>query len=187
MKTITVRDAAFFFSMSEEGRETYTNDPSDAGGPTKWGVALNFNRHVIPDKDGNGFIDARDVQLLTEDDARRIYTTVYWIPNKCDLLPEPLAFIFADMVFNPGPGAAPKLLQQSLNTLGARLSVDGKIGPATLSALASTDLSRLLPELATQRQRYYTTRPQWQRYGLGWTRRTMRCLAAATRILTEAE
>lgn len=186
MTNITVRDAAFCFSMDEEGREKYTDDPNDAGGPTKWGVALNFNRHVIPDKDGNGVINARDVQLLTEVDARGVYTKVYWIPNKCDMLPDPLAFMFADMVFNPGPGAAPKLLQQSLNTLGAHLMVDGKIGPATMAALASTDLSRLLPELAAQRQRYYTTRPQWERYGLGWTRRTMRCLAAATRILTEA-
>ena len=24
--------------LIREGRDTYTNDPSDAGGPTKWGI-----------------------------------------------------------------------------------------------------------------------------------------------------
>ena len=43
---------AFGFSMSEEGRDKYTDDHRDAGGPTKWGMALNYNRDIIPDKDG---------------------------------------------------------------------------------------------------------------------------------------
>lgn len=184
MENPSIVQLAFAFSMNEEGREKYTNDPRDAGGPTKYGIALNYNRSVIPDKDGNGVIDARDVQLLSESDARTIYQTVYWTPNKCDALPPALAFMFADMVFNPGPGAAPKLLQKSLNqACNVILSVDGKIGPATLAAVCGADLSRLLPELASQRALYYVTRPGWQTYGTGWTRRTMRCLACATSIL----
>ena len=69
---------AFDFSMQEEGGATYTNDPEDPGGPTKWGVALNFNRGAIPDKNGDGKIDAADVRLLTREDAMRIYRQNYW-------------------------------------------------------------------------------------------------------------
>ena len=184
MSGITPLALAFAFSMQEEGRARYTDDPRDSGGPTKYGICLNYNRNVIPDKDGNGAIDARDVQQLTEDDARRIYETVYWTPNKCDRLPAPLALMYADMVFNPGPGAAPKLLQHALNEVcGARLVVDGKIGPATLAAVERAALELLLVELASQRQRYYASRSKWSVYGNGWTRRTMRCLATAHRLM----
>lgn len=177
-------DLAFNFSMDEEGRARYTDDPRDAGGPTKYGIALNYNRSVIPDKDGNGVIDAKDVQLLSEEDARKIYLSVYWKPNKCDALPPALSIMYADMVFNPGPGAAPKLLQAALNACGAKLVVDGKLGAQSLAAANAADLSKLLPELAAERQRYYVTRPKWDTYGKGWTRRTMRCLACCTRVLS---
>lgn len=186
MSEITPLALAFAFSMQEEGRARYTNDPRDPGGPTKYGIALNYNRTVIPDKDGNGVIDARDVRQLTEDDARRIYETVYWTPHKCDRLPAPLAVMYADMVFNPGPGAAPKLLQQALNeACGARLAVDGKIGPATLAAVERARLEPLLVELAAQRQCYYAGRPGWGTYGKGWTRRTLRCLTATYSMIRE--
>ena len=68
---------AFGFSMGEEGRDKYTNDPRDAGGPTRWGMALNYNRDIMPDKDGNGVIDAADVKLLTEADALAMYEKRY--------------------------------------------------------------------------------------------------------------
>lgn len=184
MPNSEVLSLAFAFSMGEEGGERYTDDPRDAGGPTKYGVCLAYNRAVIPDKDGNGVIDARDVQALTEADARRIYETVYWAPHKCDRLPGPLALMYADMVFNPGPGAAPKLLQQALNAVRREtLAVDGKIGPATLAAVERADLESLLVELAARRQGYYASRPQWAVYGNGWTRRTLRSLTAAQRLL----
>lgn len=178
-----VLELAFTFTMREEGAERYTDDPRDPGGPTKYGIALNYNRKVIPDKDGNGVIDARDVQRLTEEDARRIYETVYWTPNKCDRLPAPLALMYADMVFNPGPGAAPRLLQEALNeACGAKLTVDGVVGAATLAAAGRAELNVLLPELAARRQRYYVSRSGWNAYGNGWTRRVMRCLCAAQRL-----
>lgn len=181
-----VRALAFDFTMAEEGREKYTDDPRDPGGPTKYGVALNYNRDVIPDKDGNGVIDARDVKLLDEADARRIYTEKYWKPNRCDAMPGPVAFMYADMVFNPGPGAAANLLQKSLVALGASIAVDGRVGPATLAAMGQVwlkDPAALLAELTARRQQYYGTRGGFATYGLGWARRSDRCLTAALRLL----
>ena len=98
---------SFHFTMDEEGGETYTNDPRDPGGPTKYGVALNFNLGTIPDKNGDGKITALDVQLLEEADALVIYRDRYWRPGKCDALPDALALAHADTLYNIGPGAAP--------------------------------------------------------------------------------
>ena len=105
---------AFRFTMDAEGGATYTNDPRDPGGPTKYGVALNFDRGSIPDKDGDGDVDARDVQLLEEADALVIYRDRYWRPGKCDALPDALALAHADTLYNIGPGAAPRILQRAL-------------------------------------------------------------------------
>ncbi len=176
-------DLSFRFSMGAEGNDTYTDDPDDPGGPTKYGFALNYNRNILPDKDGNGRIDATDVKLLTGEDARTLYEEGYWRRYGCASLPGPLAFLYADMVFNPGPGIAPKLLQRSLCALGSSVTVDGIIGPATLEAVHAADGAALLVELSAQRLRYYGTRGSYGKYGLGWDRRAARCLGMALGIL----
>lgn len=181
---------AFAFSMREEGGDAYTDDPRDPGGPTKYGVALHYNRESIPDKDGDGNIDADDVKLLEEADALALYRDRYWTPAGCDALPGALAFMYADMVYNPGPGAAPKLLQKACNAcdnLGGRLAVDGRVGPKTLEAVRELEragrLEELLAALADERLRYYQSRRGWPTYGRGWTARTRRCLEEARRLL----
>ena len=176
-------DLSFRFSMCTEGNDAYTDDPDDPGGPTKYGFALNYNRDILPDKDGNGRIDATDVRLLTGEDARRLYEEGYWRRYGCARLPGPLAFLYADMVFNPGPGIAPKLLQRSLCALGGSVSVDGIIGPATLEAVHAVDGASLLVELSAQRLHYYGTRGGYGKYGQGWDRRAARCLGMALGIL----
>ena len=180
---------AFAFSMREEGRDQYTNDPRDPGGPTKYGVALRYNRDAIPDKDGDGDIDADDVKLLDEADALALYRDRYWKPAGCDKLPDALAFLYADMVYNPGPGAAPKLLQRSCNACGASLAEDGRIGPRTLAAVrelqAAGKIGDLLAALTDARLAYYRSRKGWPTYGRGWTARTNRGLEEALRILRE--
>lgn len=181
-----IRELCFDFIMKEEGGSLYTNDPQDPGGPTKYGIALNYNRSVIPDKNGDGVVNAADVQALDENDARKIFREVYWNRNKCGWLPGPFAFMMGDMVFNPGPGAAAKILQQSLNSFGSRLAVDGAMGPLTLAeagVLAKKDPVGVLREMTARRVQYYASRPNYGRYGLGWLRRSERCLIAALRIL----
>ena len=165
-----------------EGSE-YTNDPDDAGGPTKWGVSLVYNKDVIPDKDGDGNITAADVKKLTKDDAIAIFKKRYWDASVCDKLPLPVAFEYVDMVVNPGPGAAPKLLQQALNKLGNKLDVDGKVGPLTLKAVAAADQAKLIQALAQERKAYYETRPKFWKYGKGWTIRANRCRQTALTLI----
>lgn len=180
-----IRELCFDFCMKEEGGSLYTNDPHDPGGPTKYGIALNYNRSVIPDKNEDGVVNAADVKLLDEADARKIFKNSYFDKYKCNAFPGPIAFMMGDMVFNPGPGAAAKIIQQSLNAFSAKLAVDGAIGPLTLAEAGvqyKKDCVGLLREMTARRAQYYAVRPNFGRYGLGWLRRTERCLIAALRI-----
>lgn len=179
-------ESAFEFIMEEEGKSLYTNDPRDPGGPTKFGVSLNYNKKSIPDKDNNNIIDENDVKLLVESDALEIFKKNYWDLYKCNELPDALSFMYADMIFNPGVGAATKCLQKSLNYIeGLNLVTDGIMGSKTIKASLNCNLYKVLPELAAQREIYYTGRPNKDVYLLGWTRRTMRCLCKAIEILKE--
>lgn len=173
---------AFSFSMGEEGRDKYTDDPRDAGGPTKWGMALNYNRDIMPDKDGNGIIDAADVRQLTEADALAMYEKCYWRPNIKPEYTDALAFMLVDMMLNPGPGATPRLLQKALNACGQKVDVDGDIGGQSLAAVSVVNPLALLRALADQRLAYYQSRPKFSVYGKGWTARTRRCLDAALQM-----
>ena len=180
-----VRDLAFRFYLRWE-TDRYTDHPHDPGGPTKYGISLHFNRDTIPDKDGDGNIDAEDVRRLTEADARAIWQRSYWALGRCEALPPAIAFMMADMTVNPGPGAAPCCLQRAINRAAGgafSVAVDGKIGPATLAAIGRLDPVLLLLELSAQRSWYYGTRPNFDAFGEGWSRRNAACLYDALRLV----
>ena len=183
----SIIETAFRFVMKMEGGATYTNDPRDPGGPTKYGVSLNYNRGSIPDKDGDGDIDARDVQLLEERDALVIFRAKYWEPGRCGAMPDALALAHADTMYNLGGKVAPRVLQDAINNCGLGIEVDGRIGPASMDAITyleeSGQLEVLLRAQADERMRYYKSRPHWPVYGRGWTNRTRECLATSLAIL----
>ncbi|KAF0097807.1 MAG: hypothetical protein FD144_4756 [Rhodospirillaceae bacterium] len=58
--------------LVREGRDQYTDDPSDAGGPTKWGIMQGALAK------GRGWpVPAAEVQALRKDEADAIYRRSY--------------------------------------------------------------------------------------------------------------
>lgn len=125
--------------LEAEGAK-YTNDPRDAGGPTKYGITQRAlsewrGKQVTPD----------DVRFLMMDEAAKIYRARYFTGpgfDKVAAISEPVAAELMDTGVNIGPQAAITFLQRALNafTDGARyhtMDTDGRIGPATLAALQS--------------------------------------------------
>ncbi|WP_242183761.1 N-acetylmuramidase [Sphingomonas sp. CARO-RG-8B-R24-01] len=114
----------------------YSDDPADAGGETRFGITAAVAR-------AQGYRGAmRDLPLAT---AQAIYRTVYWSAPRLDAVAErapDVAAILFDTGVNMGLAVAIGFLQRALNALnrGARdypdSAVDGRIGPATLAALA---------------------------------------------------
>lgn len=114
----------------------YSDHPADRGGPTRYGVT-----EAVARADGYG----GDMRHLPRVRAAGIYRRRYWFAPGFDRVaaraPALAAELF-DTGVNMGPPVAAGFLQRALNALnrGASdypdIAVDGRIGPATLAALA---------------------------------------------------
>lgn len=121
----------------------YANDPDDNGGETMYGITEAVARAF-------GYTGPmKDIPMET---VRIIYRTIYWKPlclNMVSACDEELACDLFDTQVNCVPGVAATFLQTALNALNRagkswpNIEVDGKMGPATLSALSSVPASDL--------------------------------------------
>lgn len=132
---MTLFDKIYSEVLRREGGSAYTNDPSDRGGKTRYGVTEALARR-------HGY--KGNMKDLPEDFARGVYKEEFWDGNRLDdvaSLSEKVAAEVYDSGVNVGPARAARWLQASLNVFnygaGADpdLVVDGRIGRATLNAL----------------------------------------------------
>jgi lysozyme family protein len=157
----------------------YVNHPADRGGATRFGITAAVAR-------ANGYTG--DMRDFARPAAAAIYRSGYWTRPAFDQVatraPRLAAELF-DTGVNMGPAVAATFLQRALNALnrGARdypdLACDGRIGTATLAALAGflatrgpaaeTVLIRAVEAL--QGERYLTLaeqRPANEAFLYGW-------------------
>ena len=98
----------------------YVNDPVDPGGETNMGIS----------KKAYPFLDIKN---LTIKQASDIYFKDYWLKAKVSKVPEELRMIYFDMVVNMGRSRAVKILQEAISAKGVKTTIDGGIGPQTIS------------------------------------------------------
>ncbi|MGE0373449.1 MAG: glycoside hydrolase family 108 protein [Gammaproteobacteria bacterium] len=136
----------------------YANDPDDPGGETFAGIT----RRDFPEWRGWGVIDARTAErpgeppVLTPADfavlgelAAAFYRAEFWADMQGDrLLSQAIASECFEASVNVGTTRAVRWLQRALNvcnrraTLWPDLVVDGRIGEATIAAVADAVLRR---------------------------------------------
>lgn len=121
--------------IRKEGGAAFTDDPSDSGGATRWGVTEKRARR-------SGYTGP--VETMPRSVAERIYAEDYWDVVRGDdlaALSPAVAFEVVDTGVNMGPARAVTFLQRALNVfnVGGRLyddmKVDGLAGPVTVNAL----------------------------------------------------
>ena len=93
-------DKAINFVIEIEGGDTITNDLSDPGGLTRYGISKKSYPTV-------------DIANLTEEDAKSIYRQDYWNACNCDHLSSGIDMAVFDCAVNMGVGTAKLMLQQS--------------------------------------------------------------------------
>jgi lysozyme family protein len=115
------------FARGHWGDETFVvseNVAGDSGGVTKYGIDASSHPGI-------------DIRHLTRDGAIALYS-IEWQKYAIDALPEKIAIAQFDVRVNGG--YAIKWLQAALNKVGgAKLAVDGNMGPATIAAARTCD------------------------------------------------
>lgn len=129
--------------------------PADPGGLTNFGIS----QRAYPDL---------DIRRLTRQQAMEIYHRDYWLPIRCDELPEPVAVVLFDMAVNMGRDRAVRLLQRALN-----IPQDGLIGPRTIAACINGTRRGLATNLTAERILAYTGMRGFDTFGRGWLRRSI--------------
>jgi lysozyme family protein len=114
----------------------YVDNPNDPGGETNMGITMaTFQQcsHTLLGIDPT----SDNLRALTPAQAGIIYKARYWNKMLGDSFTlQELANIVCDFYVNAGTNAT-KLLQTTLQGLGAGITADGAIGPATMQALNS--------------------------------------------------
>ena len=181
-------ERAIKFVLEHEGG--FVNDPLDPGGATNAGISLRFLRRAGDvdrnddgiadfDLDGDGDIDAADVESLTLAQIKALYRENFWDKLDYERLPDFIAIKLFDLSVNMGPRAAHKILQRTLRGFDSDIVVDGIIGPQTLDVLNWVEKKLgpgcLQKEISAAAEVYYVQltqrRPVLSRYLDGWVRR----------------
>lgn len=132
----------------------YVNNPHDAGGETKFGIAANANTNV-------------NIKTLTWDAAENIYVKQYWLRGSCDKLNPRVAILHFDGCVNHGVQRANKFLQQALGVVQ-----DGVIGPVSLKKLDACDDDEICTKICRFRSDFYRqivkNKPSQSIFLAGW-------------------
>jgi lysozyme family protein len=136
----------------------FTQDSLDPGGATKWGIS----QKSFPDI---------NIKSMTDEQARSLYFTHYWIPGKCALLPERIRLIYFDMCVHQGISSAVITLQKALNGSGYAVEIDGIIGTETIEAAAHLEQDRLRSYRVLRLSNIVSNKPEMEKYWYGWYKR----------------
>lgn len=142
--------------LALEGGATITEDPSDPGGLTKYGISARGNPELTRDQ----------IFDLTEDQAIEIYKKKYWDRVRGDELPQCLAIAVFDCAVNAGVRTAILILQEITGQ-----KKDGIIGEKTIEAARTGNEDILLIMYQAERNLFYSDTLNFKKYGRGWIRR----------------
>lgn len=164
-------DFDLFLPMLLKFEGGYVDDPEDPGGETNKGITMATFRQCSHELLG---IDptSDNLKALTDAQAGIIYKARYWDAVQGDIINlQELANIVGDFYVNAGTHAT-TLLQKIMNAMGARVAVDGTIGPASIQALNQLDQKEVYRQYKQGRIAYYQALGQkYPRFLQGWLNR----------------
>lgn len=168
-------EQALDFVLNTEKR-VYTNDPTDSGGPTMWGVTQKAYEEYV-----QRLVPLDDFKALTPDQIKQFYLDVHWKSLRCDQMKKlPVAMCIFDSGVLYGVGTAALFAQKAVSLCGATLKLDGIIGDKSLdflNAVGTEEFLKAFHGLVLARiDSIIESRPKDEKYRNGWTNRANRLL-----------
>lgn len=147
--------------LQAEGGSTSTNDPTDKGGRTQFGIAESSNPEAWADN------------KVTEDEARAIYLRKYVTGPGFDRVVDPrLQHLLVDFGVTSGPTLAIQYIQRLVH-----VKDDGVLGPSSLKAINETNPMKLINQLVIERVkmlgRIVQKNPSQAKWLNGWLNRSL--------------
>lgn len=165
-------EALAYVGINEGGFQINPNDPGNWYNGELLGTRYGISAPVARE---NGYMG--EMQYLPKSFADSIYQAKYW-PGLEGIRSQAIATKILDMRVQFGKSGGSKLAQQAANMLGAGLSVDGVIGPASIAAFNSLDPSSLMIALCSVMENEYradvAAHPAKGDFLAGWIRRAAR-------------
>lgn len=137
--------------LGHEGN--YSNDPSDPGGETKWGISKRSHPRLI-------------IKELTREDAFNIYKAELWNIIEADNLSSSIAFQVFDFAVNSGINVAIRYLQRAVG-----VADDGYWGLVSKAAISKISDCDIIMRLNAERLDFMTRLKNWPTSSRGWARR----------------
>lgn len=162
-------EGAFEYTVGNEGG--YTNDKFDSGGPTNWGITIADLSEFL-----GRAASVDEVKNMTKFTAKQIYEKKYWNPLSLDRVESGAkAICIFDIGVVRGIGVPPIYAQQICG-----VTVDGHIGPITLSAINAMDDRTFITQFSRKTRNGFLAivgrRPTQARFLKGWLNRANRLL-----------
>jgi lysozyme family protein len=170
-----VKAAIDFVLTQEDATMTgeVTTLTGDTGGATRFGLASSSHPELV----ASGFFDViktpRDAALVV---AEAVYNSAYAVPLEIARInDQAVATAVLSFGINAGLLGDGKLLQQACGAAGNPVTVDGHVGPGTLSAANSINPSQLLNAFSEAAIGFYgglaAEHPQDAAFVKGWDNR----------------
>ncbi len=148
-------------TLAHEGGAKSTDDPTDRGGATKFGISQRAYPNV-------------DIRNLTEQQAREIYKRDYWDRIRGDeITSQAIAENIFDTAVNMGVRTASRLAQVALDIEPA----DGIIGSQSLKVINAADEPLFIANYTIAKIARYASicnrNKKQKKYLLGWINRAL--------------
>jgi len=144
----------------------YSNDPGDAGGPTRYGITyIDAAEYLhLPQSQTYGMM--RNFSLAN---AETIYSTKYAVKCRFDELPSGIDMLVLDYDINSGVARGPRVLQAIFG-----LPQSGIMTDATITATKKANYIQLIDQVCDERLHFMHQikgGASWERFGRGWQAR----------------
>jgi lysozyme family protein len=164
-------NTVFSFIVSEEG-STFTDNPADPGGCSKYGVTLSTWKNYI----GDSTVTCNELKSITYLQALAVFKRNYW--GVASALPTGLDLCVADMSYNAGYKNATLILQRVVGAVD-----DGVLGPKTLASVNAYNPAKAIIQYGVLCADYYKSlnNPVFIK---GWLARNDRRVQAALNMIS---